>query len=74
MKIRVGTLVTVKVGEIDEKIREVESISMKKYQAYNLKLPCNSIYLLLSYFLMINKGLYYNCQELHVHKICIARL
>ena len=30
-KIGVGTSVTVKIGEIDEKIGEVESIRMRKY-------------------------------------------
>ena len=55
-KIRVGNFVTAKVGKINDIIREGEIIRMRKYlvayvQASSLKLPCNSIYFLLSSYL-----------------------
>ena len=41
-KIRVGNFMMVKVGDIDDKIRERKNRRMKKDQASDLKLLCNS--------------------------------
>ena len=52
---------TVKVGDIDKNIREGESIRVSKellacVQASTLQLPCNFIYLMLSYYLAATRG------------------
>ena len=51
-----GPSVTVWVRELNEKIRERGSRSMRKDKAYALQLPCNRIYLPLSSYLAATRG------------------